>query len=210
MKNVLKRLIELINLFGDDTKISTNKIKDSIPDYRDLNEQAFRRAFERDKSLVRSFGYLIEYSNDKWSHDESGYTMGGSYVFNNIKKNEDIDVNNFVNTYLLLKNNISLQGNNDKKTEIISNITKAINEKRRLGFEYLSKYRKVKPQGLRFFNGTWYLGAIESKKFKTFKLDYIENLKLGNKSNLFTTETNQICLQLNIKIWFSHGKTQTN
>ena len=91
--------------------------------------------------------------------------MGGSYVFNNIKKNEDINVNNFVNTYLLLKNNISLQGNNDKKTEIISNITKAINEKRRLGFEYLSKYRKVKPQGLRFFNGTWYLGAIESKKF---------------------------------------------
>ena len=72
MKNVLKRLIELINLFGDDTKISTNKIKDSIPDYRDLNEQAFRRAFERDKSLLRSFGYLIEYSNDKWSHDESG------------------------------------------------------------------------------------------------------------------------------------------
>ena len=46
MKNVLKRLIELINLFKDDTKISTNKIKDSIPDYRDLNEQAFRRAFE--------------------------------------------------------------------------------------------------------------------------------------------------------------------
>jgi len=57
-----------------------------------------------------------------------------------------------------------------------------------LGFEYLSKYRKVKPQGLRFFNGSWYLGAIESKKFKTFKLDYIENLKLGNKTNLFTTE----------------------
>ena len=111
MKNVLKRLIELINLFGDDTKISTNKIKDSIPDYRDLNEQAFRRAFERDKSLLRSFGYLIEYSNDKWSHDESGYTMGGSYVFNNIKKNEDINMNSFVNTYLLLKKNISLQGN---------------------------------------------------------------------------------------------------
>ena len=143
MKNVLKRLIELINLFKDETKISTNKIKDSIPDYRDLNEQAFRRAFERDKSLLRSFGYLIEYSNDKWSHDESGYTMGGSYVFNNIKKNEDINVNSFVNTYLLLKNNISLQGNNDKKTEIISNITKAVNEKRRLGFDYLSKYRKV-------------------------------------------------------------------
>ncbi len=188
MKNVLKRLIELINLFKDDSKISTNKIKDSIPDYRDLNEQAFRRAFERDKSLLRSFGYLIEYSNDKWSHDESGYTMGGAFVFNNIKTREDVDVNSFVNTYLLLKNFISLQGNNDQKTEIISKITKALNEKRRLGFEYLSKYRKVKPQGLRIFNGSWYLGAIDSNKFKTFKLDYIENLKLGNKANLFATE----------------------
>ena len=49
MKNVLKRLIELINLFKDDTKISTNKIKDSIPDYRDLNEQALKKALKREK-----------------------------------------------------------------------------------------------------------------------------------------------------------------
>ena len=69
-----------------------------------------------------------------------------------------------------------------KKTEMISKITKATNEKRRLGFEYLSKYRKVKPQGLRLFNGTWYLGAIEDSKFKTFKLDYIENMRQTAKA----------------------------
>ena len=192
MKNVLKRLIQLLNLFNNDIKISTSKIKDSIPDYRDLNDQAFRRAFERDKSLLRSFGYLIEYNNDKWSHDESGYTMGGSYIFNDIKKNKNVNLSNFFNTYLLLKNNYSLQGINDKKTEMISKITKATNEKRRLGFEYLSKYRKVKPQGLRLFNGTWYLGAIEDSKFKTFKLDYIENMRLGNKENLYKTEYKDI------------------
>ena len=57
---------------------------------------------------------------------------------------------------------------------------------------YLSKYRKVKPQGLRLFNGTWYLGAIEDSKFKTFKLDYIENMRLGNKENLYKTEYKNI------------------
>ena len=61
-------------------KISTNEIKDSISDYRDLSDQAFRRSFERDKSLLRSFGYLLEYENDKWGFDQ-GYSLGGSYVF---------------------------------------------------------------------------------------------------------------------------------
>ena len=64
MKNVLKRSIELLNLLSMNPSISTENIKDNILDYRDLSEQSFRRSFERDKNLLRSFGYMIDYQND--------------------------------------------------------------------------------------------------------------------------------------------------
>ena len=74
MKNVLKRSIELLNLLSGSSTISTETIKNNISDYRDLNDQSFRRSFERDKNLLRSFGYVIDYENDKWSFDR-GYTL---------------------------------------------------------------------------------------------------------------------------------------
>ena len=40
MKNVLKRAIELLNLLSDNENLTTENIKDSISDYRDLNQQA--------------------------------------------------------------------------------------------------------------------------------------------------------------------------
>ena len=43
MKNVLKRAIELLNLLSENNNLTTENIKDSISDYRDLNTQAFRR-----------------------------------------------------------------------------------------------------------------------------------------------------------------------
>lgn len=186
MKNVIKRSIQLLNLISNNKKISTNEIKDSISDYRDLSEQAFRRSFERDKSLLKSFGYFLEYENNKWDFDQ-GYSLGGSYVFNNIKENKKIDINKFISTYLIIKKSLNLEVDELINSEMISKILLATNEKRRLGFTYLSKYRKVKPQGIRFHNGSWYLAAFEHEILKTFKIDYIDELKVGNKQNLFTT-----------------------
>ena len=186
MKNVIKRSIQLLNLISNNKKISTNEIKDSISDYRDLSEQAFRRSFERDKSLLKSFGYFLEYENNKWDFDQ-GYSLGGTYVFNNIKENEKIDINKFISTYLIIKKSLNLEVDELINSEMISKILLATNEKRRLGFTYLSKYRKVKPQGIRFHNGSWYLAAFEHEILKTFKIDYIDELKVGNKQNLFTT-----------------------
>ncbi len=186
MKNVIKRSIQLLNLVSNNKKISTNEIKDSISDYRDLSEQAFRRSFERDKSLLRSFGYLLEYENDKWGFNQ-GYSLGGSYVFNKIKETEKIDINEFISTYLIIKKSLNFDIEELVNSEIISKILLATNEKKRLGFTYLSKYRKVKPQGIRFHDGSWYLAAFEDQILKTFKIEYISELKVGNKENLFST-----------------------
>ena len=186
MKNVIKRSIQLLNLVSNNKKISTNQIKDSIPDYRNLSEQAFRRSFERDKSLLKSFGYILDYENDKWSFDQ-GYSLGGNYVFSNIKEKEKIDIKDFISTYLIIKKSLNLEIEELVNTEIVSKIFIATNEKRRLGFTYLSKYRKVKPQGIKFHDGSWYLAAFEDEILKTFKIEYINELKVGNKDNLFET-----------------------
>ena len=187
MKNVLRRAIELLNLLSDNENLTTENIKDSISDYRDLNQQAFRRSFERDKNLLRSFGYLIQYENDKWSYDK-GYSLSGYSIYESIIKSDKISSEKLINTYLFLKKYLSNSNYDNDKSEIISKILQSINEKRRVGFDYLDKYRKVKPQGLKYFDNKWYLAGEENGLLKTFNLDQIHNLKIGNKADLFQIE----------------------
>jgi len=187
MKNVLRRAIELLNLLSDNENLTTENIKDSISDYRDLNQQAFRRSFERDKNLLRSFGYLIQYENDKWSYDK-GYSLSGYSIYESIIKSDKISSEKLINTYLYLKKYLSNNNYDNDKSEIISKILQSINEKRRVGFDYLDKYRKVKPQGLKYFDNKWYLAGEENGLLKTFNLDQIHNLKIGNKADLFQIE----------------------
>ena len=187
MKNVLRRAIQLLNLLSDNENLTTENIKDSISDYRDLNQQAFRRSFERDKNLLRSFGYLIQYENDKWSYDK-GYSLSGYSIYESIIKSDKISSEKLINTYLYLKKYLSNSNYDNDKSEIISKILQSINEKRRVGFDYLDKYRKVKPQGLKYFDNKWYLAGEENGPLKTFNLDQIHNLKIGNKADLFQIE----------------------
>ena len=187
MKNVLRRAIELLNLLSDNENLTTENIKDNISDYRDLNQQAFRRSFERDKNLLRSFGYLIQYENDKWSYDK-GYSLSGYSIYESIIKSDKISSEKLINTYLYLKKYLSHGNYDNDKSEIISKILQSINEKRRVGFDYLDKYRKVKPQGLKYFDNKWYLAGEENGSLKTFNLDQIHNLKIGNKADLFQIE----------------------
>ena len=187
MKNVLRRVIELLNLLSENDNLSTENIKDNISDYRDLNQQAFRRSFERDKNLLRSFGYLIDYENDKWSYNK-GYSLSGYSIYESIIKSKKISNDKLINTYLYLKKYLAKSNIDNDKSEIISKILQAINEKRRVGFDYLDKYRKVKPQGLKYFDNKWYLAGEDSGLLKTFNLDQIHNLKIGNKTDLFQIE----------------------
>ena len=187
MKNVLRRAIELLNLLSENDNLTTENIKDNISDYRDLNKQAFRRSFERDKNLLRSFGYLIDYENDKWSYNK-GYSLSGYSIYESIIKSKKISNDKLINTYLYLKKYLAKSNIDNDRSEIISKILQAINEKRRVGFDYLDKYRKLKPQGLKYFDNKWYLAGEDSGLLKTFNLDQIQNLKIGNKTDLFQIE----------------------
>ncbi len=192
MKNVLKRCIALLTLFnGKNSFITTEYIKDNLDEYRNLSEAAFKRSFERDKVLLREMGYNLDYKNDKWTLEE-GYNISGTTIIDKIKNNPKINSNNFINTYHIIKNKINSNYEITDNLNQISKLEEAINDKRRVSFEYKNKLRKVYPMGIRYHNQNWYLGAEENKTLKTFKLEEILNLKIGNKSELHEKEYKKI------------------
>ncbi len=199
MKNVLKRCISLITLFNSHSSyLTTDYIKDNLEEYRYLSDSAFKRSFERDKVLLRDMGYNLDYKNDKWSIDE-GYNISGTTIINEIKKNPKINLNNFINTYHLIKNKIDSNYENSENLIYISKLKEAINKRNRVSFEYNNKLRKVYPMGIRFHNQNWYLGAEDNKILKTFKLSNLENLKIGNKSELHEKKYNKIQFSWEVK-----------
>ena len=192
MKNVLKRCISLLTLFNDvSNQISTEYIRDNISSYRHLSDSAFKRSFERDKVLLREMGYNLDYINDKWSIDE-GYNLSGTSIIDDIKINQNIDFNNFLNTYHIMKNYLSSKNKNTNNIENISKLNDAIKDKKRVSFNYQNKIRKVYPMGIKYFNNNWYLGAEDDKKLKTYNLNKINDLKIGNKSELHNKEYKEI------------------
>ena len=192
MKNVLKRCISLLTLFNvESNQISTEYIRDNISSYRHLSDSAFKRSFERDKVLLREMGYNLDYINDKWSIDE-GYSLSGTSIIDDIKINQNIDFNNFLNTYHIMKNYLSSKNKNTNNIENISKLNDAIKDKRRVSFNYQNKIRKVYPMGIKYFNNNWYLGAEDDKKLKTYNLNKINDLKIGNKSELHNKEYKEI------------------
>ena len=192
MKNVLKRCISLLTLFNDESnQISTEYIRDNISSYRHLSDSAFKRSFERDKVLLREMGYNLDYINDKWSIDE-GYNLSGTSIIDDIKNNQNIDFNNFLNTYHIMKNYLSSKNKNTNNIENISKLNDAIKDKKRVSFNYQNKIRKVYPMGIKYFNNNWYLGAEDDKKLKTYNLNKINDLKIGNKSDLHDKQYKEI------------------
>lgn len=195
MKNVFKRGLQLLTLFSSNNdNMSTDFIKDNILDYRELGDSAFKRSFERDKALLKEMGYLIEFVNDKWKLSD-GYSILGTRIIEEIKKSEKIDTDRFISVYQLIKQYFNLNYEFEKQNINISKIVQAINEKRRISYKYNTSIRKVYPLGLRQYDGQWYLGVNENSIFKTFKLNNIEDLKIGSIPDLHNLE--------NIKINFS-------
>ena len=132
MKNVFKRCLKLLTLFSlNNENLTTNFIKDNVIEYRELSESAFKRSFERDKALLKDMGFLLDFENDKWKIND-GYKLSGTQIFDDIKNNEAINIDDFINTYRLIKQFFKSDYQFNSRNINISKITQAINEKRRV------------------------------------------------------------------------------
>jgi len=201
MKNVFKRCLKIIALFDNlpNSNIDSNYIKDNIPEYRELSDGAFKRSFERDKVLLKEVGFRLEYENDKWTLQE-GYKLEGRNIITQIKNTPNFNFESFSNTYSVIKKYLSPHFELNQNLKIIPRLSVATREKRRVSFLYNEKLRKVYPLGLRFHNGSWYLGAEDNKIVKTFKISNINDLKVGTKDNLHNNEIKNLPLLGRIKV----------
>lgn len=90
-------------------------------------------------------------------------------------------------------------------------IEKLILQKVELGFEYKGKSYEVKPLKLAYFDGFWYILALDSKDndcFKKFYFKQMGNLRaLSKKFNL--NESLEKRLQKAHSVWFNFDETFT-
>ena len=183
MKNVFKRCLSLIILFEKGLEnIDANYIKDNIPQYRDLSSSAFHRSFERDKEVLRSIGFVIKYNNDKWEL-ESKYEFTGVNIWNKIKSQNSDESFSFLTTFLYLKDIISLNVSEEtiESNQNFVQVQSAIDSKLRISFEYIGNKKIVYPYGFKLYKDIWYLCALDSKTPKTYIMDKISDIKLGDK-----------------------------
>lgn len=81
--------------------------------------------------------------------------------------------------------NINSETLDETNIEIFDTIEKSIKNKQQICFEYENYSFKVKPLKLAYFEGFWYLLALDVKKedtFKKFHLKTIKNITAINKS----------------------------
>ena len=194
MKNVFKRCMSLLLLFDKySSGIDSMIIKDNIIQYRDLTETAFHRSFERDKDVLRKLGFEINYINDKWEIN-SGYEISGVDIWKRIKSDIEVNSLKFLTTYLYLKRIISI----DEESSLAINknnffmIQKAIDGKYRVSFIYKKEKRIVYPYSFKLYKDTWYLCALDKDKPKTYILNEITELQIGNKKHKKILDMNEL------------------
>ena len=194
MKNVFKRCMSLLLLFDKySSGIDSMIIKDNIIQYRDLTETAFHRSFERDKDVLRKLGFEINYINDKWEIN-SGYEISGVDIWKRIKSDIEVNSLKFLTTYLYLKRIISI----DEESSLAINknnffkIQKAIDGKYRVSFIYKKEKRIVYPYSFKLYKDTWYLCALDKDKPKTYILNEITELQIGNKKHNKILDMNEL------------------
>ena len=194
MKNVFKRCMSLLLLFDKySSGIDSMIIKDNIIQYRDLTESAFHRSFERDKDVLRKLGFEINYINDKWEIN-SGYEISGVDIWKRIKSDIEVNSLKFLTTYLYLKRIISI----DEESSLAINknnffkIQKAIDGKYRVSFIYKKEKRIVYPYSFKLYKDTWYLCALDKDKPKTYILNEITELQIGNKKHKKILDMNEL------------------
>lgn len=96
----------------------------------------------------------------------------------------------------------------DKHIELFGKLEEAIKSKKCVNFEYKKHRFEVKPLKLAFFDGFWYLIALDSNnsdKFKKFHLKSMSSLVNENSSFVLTNDLEERLKKAN-SIWFDLDK----
>jgi len=207
MQNVVERVLNLlIYLLESPTPVTSNDIRNTVHGYADQSDEAFHRMFERDKQVLRRLGVPLKLEAlDVWEIDE-GYTVDPEeYAIPDPRLDEKERLALTVAGRLVRLGGteagvgaiIKLGGMErgdgleplgadlGEGVEVLGELFGAISERRKTEFSYRGQPRKVEPYGIAHRRGHWYLVGNTVDGERMYRVDRIEDLKVGAESDTF-------------------------
>jgi proteasome accessory factor B len=204
----LERLVNLLSALIETTRpLTRDEIRNRVPGYAS-EDQAFRRAFERDKETLRGMGVALvtepldpDYPDhgdgyrvppEKYSLPDPGLTR------------EEMDALALAASAVKLKGDAAIDalwklgGNAERRSSTtvdladddrLTQLFAARGEHRTISFVHKGKNRTVDPYRLSFRNGHWYVNGFDHdhQDARTFRIDRIEGQIEVSEPNAFDT-----------------------
>ncbi len=206
MHRVIERVLNLLAfLLTVGRPVSADEIRHTVAGYDQKSDEAFRRTFERDKDLLRSLGIPLRLDFTDAYDVEKGYR---------IRPEEyglpDPGLTDEERTALWLAVRMARLGEASGPAAIfklggsviegageplsadlgpdaatLGDLFSAVIERRRIRFAYRGSRRSAAPYGLAHRHGHWYLVAAGSDGTRTFRVDRMESVEVGEEPGAF-------------------------
>jgi predicted DNA-binding transcriptional regulator YafY len=207
MYRVIERILNLLAfLLTVERPVTAEEIRYTVAGYDQANDDAFKRTFERDKDLLRQLGIPLRLApTDAWEV-ESGYVVSADeYAL------PDPGLTDEERAALALAAQVVRLGGQSPGTGAIfklggapataggeplmadlgsatawlPDLFLAVTERRTVRLGYRGAERGLEPYGLAFRRGHWYVVGRSRGSVRSFRVDRIESLRIGERGGAF-------------------------
>lgn len=208
MQRVVERILNLLAyLLTARRPVSAEQIRYTVAGYDQGNDEAFRRMFERDKDLLRDLGVPLRLEfTDPWQVEQGYVVHPEEYA------RPDPGLTDEERAALWLATGVARLGGDglapatlhklgggpaplpddplgadlSADAVLLGRLFEAVVELRKVAFRYREQLRSVEPLGLVHRMGHWYLVARIGDDTRTYRVDRIGSLEVGEAANAFT------------------------
>lgn len=208
MQSVVERTLNLlIYLLESPRPVTANDVRNTVAGYDGQSDEAFHRMFERDKDVLRRLGVPIKREAlDGWEVDY-GYTVDPEeYALPDpgLTQEERVALSMAARIVRLGGSHAGvdalrklggvergaglepLGADLGPEGDVLGELFGAVMERRIVDFAYRDHPRSVKPYGMSHQRGHWYLVGAVSQGERIYRVDRIQNLRVGDEVNAFT------------------------
>lgn len=207
MYRVIERILNLLAfLLTAERPVTADEIRYTVAGYHQAGDDAFKRTFERDKDLLRQLGIPLRLKpTDVWEV-EAGYVVSADeYAL------PDPGLTDEERAALALAAQVVRLGGQSPGTGAIfklggapataggeplmadlgsatarlPDLFMAVTERRTARLGYRGSDRRLEPYGLVFRRGHWYVVGRTAGEVRSFRVDRIERLRVGDRSGAF-------------------------
>lgn len=210
MQRVIERLLNLLAfLLTAGRPVTADEIRYTVAGYGQEGDEAFRRAFERDKDLLRHLGIPLRLApTDAWEVEQGYVVRGDEYAL------PDPGLSDEERAALWLAAQVVRAGGErpdeaalfklgglppaftgavlgadiGEVSHDLGELFSAVAEARLASFTYRGQTRRVRPYGLVHRRGHWYLVGPQAggSDIRAFRVDRLSRLEVGSQPGAFS------------------------